>query len=171
MKNLFAIIAILCMTSVTFAQTVVEKKEVITTNAQEKENIQDVITTLSEKLRTKLKEEGKLNKTDIVTLKELLDAINQTQQAENRYNEISIKSTNPSDNTSISYALSIAPDEEIEIIEGIKDLDLSELQEKLTELSVSISNSDDIQLLVKKLKKKEMIVIEEIEEKKEKTKH
>lgn len=171
MKTLLTIIAILCMTSVTFSQTVVEKKEVIEISAQEKENIQDVITKLSEKLRTKLKKEGKLNKNDIVTLKGLLDAINETQRLEDKYSEISIKSTNPSNNTSISYAISLDTDEEIEMIEGIKDLDLGELKEKLVKLSVAISDSDDIQLLVKKIKKTEMIIAEEIEEKEEKTKH
>lgn len=171
MKTLLTIIAILSMTSVTFSQTVVEKKEIITVSAQEKENIQNVITELSEKLRTKLKEKGKLNKNDIVTLRGLLDAINETQGLEDKYSEISIKSTNPSNKTSIAYAISLDSDEEIETVEGIKDLDLSELKEKLVELSVAISNSDDIQLLVKKMKKTEMIIIDELKEKEEETKH
>ena len=72
---------------------------------------------------------------------------------------------------SISYAFSIDSDDEKETIEGIKDLDLSELKEKLNKLSISISESDAIQLLVKKLKEKEMIMVKETEEKEEKTKH
>ncbi|WP_299208871.1 hypothetical protein [uncultured Dokdonia sp.] len=174
MKTLITMIVTLCITATTFAQTVTEKETIINISPKERKQIQEVkelILDLSENLSTSLQEKEALSKNDIDTLKKLLEAIDEKYEGQKLHKEIVIKTDDPSKNMSISYAFSIDSDDEKETIEGIKDLDLSELKEKLNKLSISISESDAIQLLVKKLKEKEMIMVKETEEKEEKTKH
>lgn len=171
MKTLLTIITLLCITATSFAQTVVKKETTIEISDQEKERIQNVITELSEKLRTSLEEKETLSKNDITTLKELLEKIDHTHKGEEVRKEIIIKSSDASDNTSISYALKIDSDGEITTLDGTEEFNLDGLKEKLSELSVSINDSDAIKLLVKKLKEKHTVIVEEIEEKEEKTKH
>ncbi|MFT5890413.1 MAG: hypothetical protein ACI9Y7_000503 [Dokdonia sp.] len=171
MKTLLTIIATLCITATTFAQSVTKKETIIEISTDEHKQIQevkDLILDLSTNLRTSLEEKEKLNEKDIVTLKTLLEAIDDKYKNQKKHKEIIIKTDNPSEHTSISYAFSIGTDGEIETLEGTKNIDLSELKEKLSELSISIGDSDAIKVLVEKLKEKEMIIIKE---KEEKTKH
>lgn len=171
MKTVLTIITALCITTASFAQTVVKKEMIIEVSDQEKERMQDVILNLSKKLSASLEERQTLNKKDISTLTELLEAIDETHKGEDRHKEIIVKSSNPSEKTSISYAFKIDSDGEIETLEGTEELDLDGLKEKLTELSISISDSDAIKVLVEKLKEKHTVIVKEIKEKEEKTKH
>lgn len=171
MKTLLTIIVALCITTTTFAQTVVKKETTIEISDQEKERIQTIIAELSEKLRASLEEKETLGENDITTLKTLLEKIGKTHEGEDARKEIVIKSSNDSNNTSISYAFTIDSDGEVTTLDGEEEFDLDNLKEKLTELSVSINDSDAVKLLVKKLKEKHTIIVKEIEEKEEKTKH
>lgn len=174
MKTLITMIVTLCFTTISFAQSVTEKETIIKITPQEHEQIQGVkalILDLSSDLRSSLEEKEVLSKTEMITLKKLLEAIDKKYEGEKINKKIIIKAENPSKNTSISYAFSIDNDDEIETLEQTKNLDWSELEEKLSELSISLNDSDAIQSLVKKLKEKTLIIHQEIEENKEKTKH
>ncbi len=171
MKTLLTIIAALCITATTFAQSVTKKETIIKVSPDERKQIQEVkevILELSENLRTSLEEKEKLNKKDIVTLKKLLEEIDDNYKGNKRTKELIIKTEDPSENTSISYAFSIKTDGEIEKLEDINEVDLGELKEKLSELSISIGDSDAIKVLVEKLNEKHTVIVKEIEEK---TKH
>ena len=158
MKTLITIIATLCITVTTFAQSVTKKETIIEISSDEHKQIKEVknlILDLSTNLRTSLEEKGKLNKNDIVTLKSLLEAIDDKYKNQKSHKEVIIKTDNPSEHTSISYAFSIGTDGEVETLEGTNNIDLSELKEKLSELSISIGDSDAIKLIIEKLKEKE----------------
>ena len=171
MKTLLTIIAALCITTTTFAQTVIKKEAIIEISDQEKERIQNVITELSEKLQASLKEKETWSKNDITSLKELLEKIDHTNNIDDVRKKIIIKSSDDSNNTSISYAFNLDADEEVTILDGLEALNLDDLKEKLTELSISINDSDALKLLAKKLKEKHAVIVKEIEEKEEKSKH
>lgn len=171
MKIVLTIIAALCLTTTTFAQSEAEQEATIKLSSEERVQIQelkDAISNLSETLRASLQEKDALGKKDITTLTELLESIPESNGGQK---EVVIKIDDPSQKTSISYSFSINRNGEAETFEGFEKIDMSQLKEKLSELSVSISESDDIKLLFEKLDEKALIIDQKIEEKKEKTKH
>ncbi len=177
MKTLCTIIIALCITATTFAQTHTEKETSIKLTKEERiqiEEVKDVILDLSKSLEASLEEKNALNQNDIVTLKKLLEAINEKHEGQKLQKEVVLKVDDPSKKTSISYAFSINRDGKTETINSIEGIDMAQLEEKLSKLSISLSESDDIKLLVKKLNEKALVIYDEIEEKKgkkEKTKH
>jgi len=174
MKTLCTTIIALCITATTFAQTVTKQKTIIEISPEERAQIQevkDVILDLSKSLEASLEEKNALNQNDITTLKKLLEAINEEHEGQKLSKEVVLKVDDPSEKTSISYAFSINRGGKTETINSIESIDMSQFEDKLSKLSISLSESDDIKLLVKRLNEKASIIYKEIEEKKEKTKH
>lgn len=174
MKTLFTIIATLCITATTFAQRGTEQETSIELSSEEQVQIQevkDIILDLSKSLQASLEEKDKLTQNDIVTLKKLLEAINEQHEGQKLHREVVLKVDDPSEKTSISYTFSIKKDGQTETMGSIDNIDMSTLEEKLSKLSVSLSENEDIKLLIKKINDKSVTIHKEIEEKKEKTKH
>lgn len=171
MKTVLTIIAALGITATTFAQTGTEQETTIKLNSEERLQIQELkeaISNLSETLQVSLQEKDALGKNDITTLTELLESIHEEDRVQK---EVILKIDDPSKRTAISYPFSINRDGKTETFEGFEKIDMSQLKEKLSKLSVSISESDDVKLLFEKLNEKALMIHQEIEEKKENRKH
>lgn len=169
MKTVLTIMIALFTVVTALGQTVVKKETSILTDTQ-KEDFKQTIVELSKKLQTSIDDKESLSKGDIKDLKQLLTAIADNIDENKNHSKVTIRKGDSSENTSISYAISIDSDGEIKTGKSIKEIDITELKEKLKEVSEVIHESENIKVIIKTLGDSDIIIEEEKEEEKEKTK-
>jgi hypothetical protein len=169
MKTVLTIMIALFTVVTALGQTVVKKETIILTDTQ-KDDFKQTIIDLSKKLQASIGDKESLNKGDIKDLKQLLTAIADNLDEHENHSKVIIRNGDSSENTSISYAISIDSDGKIKTGDTIKEIDITELKEKLKEVSEVVHESENLKVIIKKLGDSEIIIEEEKEEKKEKTK-
>ncbi|MEP0264995.1 hypothetical protein [Dokdonia sp.] len=164
MKTVLTIMIALFTVITALGQTVVKKETIILTDTQE-DDFKQTIVDLSKKLQASLNDDESLNKGDIKDLKQLLTAIADNLDENENHHKVIIRKGDSSENTSISYAISIDSDGEIKTGESIKEIDITELKEKLKEVSEVVHESENLKVIIKKLGDSDIIIKEEEKEK------
>ena len=158
MKYLATLMILLCVTTVSMAQSTVTK-EVITTEGEDGKESKVV---KKYKIITTKDIDVDIDKDDMKegTLKKLMEVLSEFEEGDGKSEKIIVKTINISDENDESFKVKILSDGEVKTLEGSDNIDLDKIKIKIEELSEKLEDSEEIKMILK--------TIEEIEEKEEK---
>ena len=158
MKYLATLMILLCVTTVSMAQSTVTK-EVITTEGEDGKESKVV---KKYKIITTKDIDVDIDKDDMKegTLKKLMEVLSEFEEGDGKSEKIIVKTINISDENDESFKVKILSDGEVKTLEGSENIDLDKIKIKIEELSEKLEDSEEIKMILK--------TIEEIEEKEEK---